>query len=63
VAYFLRCVELLQRSGVEPVCVFDGGKLPSKAAEEAERERCVVLFALLLRVCGAAWRAALAALT
>jgi hypothetical protein len=42
VAYFLRCVEVLQRAGVTPLCVFDGGKLPSKAAEEAERERCAV---------------------
>jgi exonuclease-1 len=40
VAYFLRCVEVLQRAGVQPLCVFDGGPLPSKAGEEAERERC-----------------------
>jgi hypothetical protein len=41
VAYFLRCVEVLRAAGVEPVCVFDGDKLPSKAAEEAERATCV----------------------
>jgi hypothetical protein len=42
VAYFLRCVEVLRAAGVEPVCVFDGDKLPSKAAEEAERATCVL---------------------
>ena len=36
----MRCVQMLQRAGVEPLCVFDGDKLPSKAGEEAERERC-----------------------
>ena len=41
VAYFLRCVEVMRAAGVEPVCVFDGDKLPSKAAEEAERATCV----------------------
>ena len=42
VAYFLRCVEVMRAAGVEPVCVFDGDKLPSKAAEEAERATCVL---------------------
>ena len=41
VAYFVRCVEVLRAAGVEPVCVFDGDKLPSKAVEEAERATCV----------------------
>lgn len=35
----MRQVELLQRVGVTPVCVFDGGKLPSKAGEEEQRAR------------------------
>ena len=47
----MRCVELLQQAGVEPLCVYDGGKLPSKAGEEAERERCAGL-----RGCAAAAR-------
>lgn len=32
-------VELLQSSGVLPVVVFDGGRLPMKNEEEAARKR------------------------
>ena len=34
----MRQVALLQRAGVRPLCVFDGGPLPSKREEEAGRE-------------------------
>jgi exonuclease-1 len=33
-------VELLRHHGVEPVIVFDGGRLPMKADEEDTRRRC-----------------------
>jgi len=33
----MRQVALLQRAGVRPLCVFDGGPLPSKRAEEDSR--------------------------
>lgn len=32
-------VQMLQHSGVTPVVVFDGGRLPMKAAEEGTRHR------------------------
>jgi exonuclease-1 len=35
----MKRVELLQRAGVTPVIVFDGGRLPMKAEEEAARAR------------------------
>ena len=34
-------IELLRSHGVEPVIVFDGGRLPIKGEEEASRHRCV----------------------
>lgn len=39
VHFFLARVEMLRHHGVEPVLVFDGAKLPSKADEEGTRER------------------------
>jgi exonuclease-1 len=41
VAYFMMRVELLRSHGVEPVIVFDGGRLPIKGEEEASRHRWV----------------------
>jgi hypothetical protein len=35
-------VRILQHSGVIPVIVFDGGRLPMKAGEEEERGRHVL---------------------
>ena len=32
-------VQMLQQCGVHPIIVFDGGKLPMKAAEEGTRSR------------------------
>jgi exonuclease-1 len=37
VSYFLRQLDVLQRAGITPLCVFDGGPLPSKRAEEEAR--------------------------
>lgn len=39
VAYCMKRVDLLQRAGVTPVIVFDGGRLPMKGDEEAFRAR------------------------
>lgn len=39
VEYFVNRARGLRRSGVEAVFVFDGGRLPGKAAEEAQRRR------------------------
>lgn len=41
VAYCMKRVELLQRAGVTPIIIFDGGRLPMKAEEEAARARRV----------------------
>ena len=38
----MKRVEVLQRAGVTPVIVFDGGRLPMKAEEEAARARRVL---------------------
>ncbi len=35
----MKKVELLQRAGVTPLIVFDGGRLPMKGEEEASRAR------------------------
>jgi exonuclease-1 len=40
IQFCINRVELLRRHGVEPVLVFDGGKLPSKDQEESNRSRC-----------------------
>ena len=32
-------VQMLQQCGVQPIIVFDGGRLPMKAAEEGSRSR------------------------
>lgn len=39
IKYCMQRVELLQSSGVVPVVVFDGGRLPMKNEEEAARKR------------------------
>ena len=38
IASFVKRAALLRRCGVEAVYVFDGGRMPGKAAEEASRE-------------------------
>lgn len=40
VLYCMSKVEMLLSNGVEPVIVFDGGRLPMKADEEDGRRRC-----------------------
>lgn len=35
-------VEMMQQHGVQPVMVFDGGRLPMKAGEEDARQRWVL---------------------
>jgi len=40
VQYCMQKVQMLQQCGVQPVIVFDGGRLPMKAAEEGSRSRC-----------------------
>ncbi len=37
--YCMKRVELLRRNSVEPVLIFDGGRLPMKASEEEARHR------------------------
>ena len=32
-------VDVMLRAGVKPIIIFDGGRLPAKAAEEASRHR------------------------
>ena len=39
VLYCMQKVQMLQHCGVQPVIVFDGGRLPMKAAEEGSRSR------------------------
>ena len=39
IRFCMQRVALLQHSGVTPVIVFDGGKLPMKKEEESERHR------------------------
>ena len=39
IASFVKRAALLRRCGVEAVYVFDGGRMPGKAAEEADRQR------------------------
>jgi exonuclease-1 len=40
VTYCMSRVEMLRRHGVDPVIIFDGGRLPLKAEEEDTRRRC-----------------------
>ena len=40
---------MLQQCGVQPVIVFDGGKLPMKAAEEGSRGRHEFVCMALIR--------------
>ena len=42
-------VHMLQQCGVQPVIVFDGGKLPMKAAEEGSRGRHEYVCMALIR--------------
>ncbi|KAL0030113.1 hypothetical protein WJX79_008504 [Trebouxia sp. C0005] len=39
VQYCMQKVQMLQQCGVQPIIVFDGGRLPMKAAEEGSRSR------------------------
>jgi hypothetical protein len=39
VHYCMDRVDVMLRAGVKPVIIFDGGRLPAKAAEEASRHR------------------------
>ena len=39
ISFFMDRVRVLQAAGVRPVLVFDGGRLPAKAAEEGTRQR------------------------
>ena len=39
VKYCVRRIDALRAAGVDPVLVFDGAALPSKAATEADRRR------------------------
>ncbi|KAL0050067.1 hypothetical protein WJX82_003781 [Trebouxia sp. C0006] len=39
VQYCMQKVQMLQHCGVQPIIVFDGGRLPMKAAEEGSRSR------------------------
>jgi hypothetical protein len=39
VVYFMSRIEMLRSAGVEPVVVFDGGPMASKADEEDTRRR------------------------
>lgn len=38
----MKRIAMLKHFGVEPVMVFDGACLPSKAAEEKDRHECVL---------------------
>jgi hypothetical protein len=40
VVYFISRIQLLRTNGLEPVVVFDGGRLPIKGEEEESRRRC-----------------------
>ena len=37
---FMKRAHALRSVGITPVFVFDGGRLPGKAGEEADRARC-----------------------
>jgi len=39
VHYCMDRVDVMLRAGVRPVIIFDGGRLPAKAAEEDSRQR------------------------
>ena len=39
VHYCMDRVDVMLRAGVKPIIIFDGGRLPAKAAEEASRHR------------------------
>jgi hypothetical protein len=42
VSFIMSRIQMLRSHGVEPIMVFDGGRLPIKGEEEATRRRCVV---------------------
>lgn len=44
VHYVMKRVRLLINFGVIPLLVFDGGRLPAKAATEEDRRRCLFCF-------------------
>lgn len=39
VTYFMSRIQLLRSNGIEPLVVFDGGRLPIKGQEEQSRHR------------------------
>lgn len=41
VHFFLTRIDMLRSHGVEPIIIFDGGRLPIKAQEEDSRRRLV----------------------
>jgi hypothetical protein len=52
VVYFISRIQLLRTNGLEPIVVFDGGRLPIKGDEEESRRRwvaCIVLASAPLR--------------
>jgi exonuclease-1 len=48
VVYFMSRIQLLRTNGLEPIVVFDGGRLPIKGDEEESRHRCPLLASVVL---------------
>lgn len=57
VVYFISRIQLLRTNGLEPIVVFDGGRLPIKGEEEESRRRCAACARMALH--GAAGQAGL----